>query len=271
MSAEQKITKLTVPQIIAYKQKGEKIAALTAYDSLMAKLLDESGIDIILIGDSVGMVVAGDSTTLAISMEEMLYHARIVSRAVRHALVVVDMPFLSYQVSVEKAIENAGRFLKETEVQAVKIEGGEPVAGLVRTLVKIGIPVMGHLGLTPQSIHRFGSYTLQGKDPRIAKQLKKDARLLEEAGVFSIVLEKIPATLAAEITGSVQVPTIGIGAGALCDGQILVSHDMLGMFEKFKPRFVRRYAELGSEMRKAFAAYCKDVKVGSFPSKEESF
>jgi len=271
MTSKDKKHHLTIPDIISFKQRGEKISALTAYDYLMAEMLDEVGIDIILVGDSAGMVVAGYSTTLGIGMEEMIYHTKIVAKAVKHAVVVADMPFMSYQTSQEKGIENAGRFLKETEAQAVKIEGGEPVAELISKLVNFGIPVMGHLGLIPQSIHKFGNYSLQGKEPEVAERLKKEAKILEEAGVFSIVLEKIPALLAAEITRSVSIPTIGIGAGPHCDGQILVTHDMLGIFDKFKPRFVRRYAELGKEMREAFGKYIQDVKKGKFPSPEESF
>lgn len=271
MPSEQKIKKLTIPNIIEYKNRGEKISALTAYDFLMAEMLDMAGLDIILIGDSAGMVIAGDDTTLSIGMEEMIYHSRIVNKAVQHALVVADMPFLSYQPSIEKGMENAGRFIKEAGVQAVKIEGGEPVIPLVAKLTAFGMPVMGHLGLTPQAIHKFGSYKLQGKEPAVAAQLKKDAKLLEEAGAFSIVLEKIPSSLAADITQFVKIPTIGIGAGPYCDGQILVSHDMLGIFDKFQPRFVRRYAELGQEMRGAFRGFVKDVKEGNFPSLKESF
>ncbi len=271
MSASNEIKKITVPQIMGMKKKGEKITGLTAYDFLMAEMLDQAGIELILVGDSAGMVVAGYENTLPIGMEEMLYHARIVNKAVKRALVVGDMPFLSYQASLEKGIENAGRFLKEAEVQAVKIEGGEPVAELVNRLVNYGIPVMGHIGLTPQSIHKFGSYKLQGRAPEVADQLKRDALLLEEAGVFSIVLEKIPSSLGAEITRSVNIPTIGIGAGPDCDGQILVSHDMLGIFDKFKPKFVRRYAEMAADMRRAFGAYHEDVKNGKFPADEESF
>lgn len=271
MSTNIEMEKITIPDILTRKKNNEKIAALTAYDFLMAEMLDEAGIDIILIGDSVGMVISGYSTTLPVTMDQMIYHAKIVSNAVKRALVVVDMPFLSYQTSIEKGIENAGRFLKETESQAVKLEGGEAVVDLVRKMVNYGIPVMGHIGLIPQSIHRFGSYKLQGKDPKIARQLRRDAKLLEEAGVFSIVLEKIPAILAKEISESVSIPTIGIGAGPFCDGQILVSHDLLGIYDKFKPRFVRRYANLARDMRKAFRNYLKDVRSGNFPSEEEYF
>jgi len=271
MSVEKPIKKVTVPIIIHMKATGEKIAALTAYDALMAEMLDHAGIDIILIGDSAAMVVAGYETTLPITMEEMLYHTRSVSRAVKRALVVADMPFLSYQTSIEEGIRNAGRFLKEGGAEAVKVEGGEPVAELVRKLTDYGIPVMGHLGLIPQSIHKFGDYKLQGKDPTVAKRLKKEAKMLEEAGIFSLVLEKIPTQLAREISESIKVPTIGIGAGPHCDGQILVSHDMLGIFDKFKPRFVRRYAELGQQIRQAFRNYISDVKYQKFPDDSESF
>jgi 3-methyl-2-oxobutanoate hydroxymethyltransferase len=237
----------------------------------MAEMLDEAGIDIILVGDSAGMVVAGYSTTLPVTMDEMLYHTRIVSNAVKHALVVVDMPFLSYQTSLEQGILNAGRFLKEADAEAVKLEGGEAFAPLIQNMVEAGIPVMGHLGLLPQSIHKYGSYKLQGKEPEVAKKMLRDARILEESGVFSIVLEKIPADLAKKITQTVKVPTIGIGAGPECDGQILVSHDMLGIYDKFKPKFVRRYAELAQEMREAFRRYIQDVHSGSFPAADESF
>lgn len=271
MSSEKLTKKITIPDIIDKKKKSEKITALTAYDYLMAQILDEVGMDIILVGDSLGMVFAGYSTTLPITMDEMVYHAKIVNRVVQRSLVIVDMPFMSYQVSVEEALRNAGRFLKEAEVQGVKLEGGENIEEVVKKLVGYGIPVMGHIGLVPQSINRFGGYKLQGKDPKIAKQLIKDAKILEQAGAFSVVLEKIPATLAEEITSSISIPTIGIGAGPHCDGQILVSQDLLGMFEKFKPRFVRRYAELGKEMRSAFKSYIEDVKSGNFPGPDESF
>ncbi len=262
---------MTVPDILARKGQGKKISALTAYDYLMAEMLDQAGIDIILVGDSAGMVVAGYASTLPVSMDEMLYHTRIVGKAVNHALVVADMPFLSYQASHEQAITNAGRFLKETAAQAVKIEGGEYFVPLIEKLTGMGIPVMGHIGLLPQSIHKYGSYKLQGREPAAAEQLKRDARLLSQAGIFSLVLEKIPADLAAAITADITVPTIGIGAGPGCDGQILVTHDMLGIYDKFRPRFVRRYAELGKEMRAAFKKYVADVQSGNFPSHEESF
>ena len=271
MSTHSTQTKITVPHIIEMKKSSKKIAALTAYDFLMAEMLDEAGLDIILVGDSAGMVIAGHETTLPITMDEMLYHTRIVSRGVKRALLVADMPFLSYQTSIEEGIKNAGRFLKEANAEAVKIEGGKVVIDLVFSLVNYGIPVMGHLGLTPQSINKFGTYKLQGEDSETALLLKKDALLLEEAGVFSIVLEKLPTSLAKEISESLQIPTIGIGAGPFCDGQILVSHDMLGIFNKFKPKFVRRYAEIGNQMRDAFTKYVQDVKNNEFPNRDESF
>ena len=263
--------KVTVPRIIQMKQKGEKIAALTAYDCLMASILDEAGLDIILVGDSAGMVVAGCLTTLPVTMEEMLYHTKAVARGVKRALVVADMPFLSFQINPEKALENAGRFLKEAGAEAVKLEGGREMAQTIKKIVDSGIPVMGHPGLTPQSVNKFGGYGLRGKTEDEAEKLLQDARVLEKVGVFSIVLEKIPADLAKKVTESVGVPTIGIGAGRYCDGQVLVTHDMLGLFEKFKPKFVRRYAELGREIREACRRYTEDVKRGDFPSEKESY
>lgn len=270
MSVEGKIKKLTIPQLQQMKREKKKIAALTAYDYLMAEMMDEAGIDLILVGDSAAMVVAGYRNTLQIGMEEMLYHTRIVSPAVKRALVVADMPFLSYQPSHEEAIRNAGLFLK-AGAEAVKIEGGMEVAELVRKLTAFGIPVMAHVGLTPQHVHHMGGYLLQGTNSEQAFQIRENARILQEAGAFAIVLEKIPSQLARQISETLTIPTIGIGAGPYCDGQILVSHDMLGIYDKMKPRFVRRYARLGEEMRKAFARYLEDVRVGKFPSDEESY
>jgi 3-methyl-2-oxobutanoate hydroxymethyltransferase len=263
--------RITVPEIVAMKKRGEKIACLTAYDWLLAMMLDASGLDIVLVGDSGAMVFAGHKTTLPITIDEMLYHTRAVSRGVARALVIADMPFLSYQAGKEDALKNAGRFLKEAGAHGVKLEGGKSIAETVRFLVDAGIPVMGHLGLTPQSIERFGGYRLRGGDPEEAGELKRDAAILEKAGVFSMVLEKIPAELAGEITGFLSVPTIGIGAGPRCDGQILVTPDMLGLFEAFKPKFVRKYADLAPAIRKAVAAYVQDVKNESYPSMEESY
>lgn len=271
MSVNKSIQKITVPSIVKMKKENKKIAVLTAYDCLMAEMLDEAEIDIILVGDSAGMVVAGFDTTLPVNMEMMLYHTASVKRGVKKALLVADMPFLSYQSSASEAIKNAGRFLQESGAEAVKVEGGEPVADTIKKMVDVGIPVMGHLGLTPQSINKFGCYKLIGKEKDVATQLIKDAKLLEEAGAFSMVLEKIPTAVSKEISESIDIPTIGIGAGPFCDGQVLVSHDMLGIFDKFKPRFVRRYANMSREMRDAFAKYTEDVKSGNFPSEDESY
>jgi 3-methyl-2-oxobutanoate hydroxymethyltransferase len=263
--------KITVPKIIGMKQKGEKIVCLTAYDWLLASLLDSAGMDIVLVGDSAAMVFAGHETTLPMTLDQMVYHTRAVSRGVRRALVVADMPFLSYQVTPEAALENAGSLLKQGRAEAVKIEGGEPVAEAVRKITGVGVPVMGHLGLTPQSIRTFGEYRLRGKTEVEAETIKRDAKILEQAGAFAVVLEKIPAVLAADVTKSVSIPTIGIGAGPACDGQVLVTPDMLGMFESFKPKFVRKYAELAATIRSAASKFAEDVRVGRYPSKEESY
>ncbi len=261
---------MTVKRFRLMKSK-EKIAVLTAYDHLMAQLLDETGIDAILVGDSVGMVVAGYGTTLPVTMDEIIYHTRTVRRGVKRALIIGDMPFLSYQTSVADALRNAGRFLQEAGAEAVKVEGGRHMAETIQKMTRIGIPVMGHLGLTPQSIHQFGGYGLRGQSPEEAQCLLEDARILAESGCFSIVLEKIPAHLARQITEQIDIPTIGIGAGPDCDGQVLVTHDLLGLFEEFQPKFVRRYAQLAGEMRGAFGNYIKDVKEGTFPGPEESY
>lgn len=263
--------KVTTRRLREMKAKGEPIACLTAYDHLMAHMLDKAGIDVILVGDSAGMVFAGHDTTIPMTMDQMLYHAEVVARAVQRALVVADLPFMSYQISEEDALRNAGRFIKESLTEAVKVEGGEHVCSTIRRIVNSGIPVMGHLGLTPQSIHSFGSYRIRGASDEEAERILNDARALEEAGVFAIVLEKIPADLARRVTRVLQIPTIGIGAGADCDGQILITHDMLGIFTKFRPRFVRRYAELEQVMEAAFNSYREDVKRRSFPSEDESY
>lgn len=263
--------KVTTRRLQEMKAKGEPIACLTAYDHLMARLIDKADMDVILVGDSAGTVFAGYDTTIPMTMEQMLYHAEVVGRAVERALVVADLPFMSYQVSEEDALRNAGRFIKESLTEAVKLEGGEHVCPTIRRIVNSGIPVMGHLGLTPQSIHSFGSYRIRGGSETEAERILNDARALEDAGVFAIVLEKIPAELARRVTDTLHVPTIGIGAGATCDGQVLVAHDMLGIFTKFHPRFVRRYAELEQVMQDAFDRYRDDVKERSFPSDEESY
>jgi 3-methyl-2-oxobutanoate hydroxymethyltransferase len=253
------------------KQSGEKIAMLTAYDFLVAKNLDHVGIDIILVGDSLGNVVHGYETTLPVTIDDMIYHAKAVKRAVKNALIVVDMPFMSFQTSIDDAVRNAGRIMKEVGVGAVKLEGGAYIADIVKHLVRIGIPVMGHLGLTPQAINKFGTYEVRATTKREADELLHDASVLEEAGVFAIVLEKIPAKLAKKVTETVSVPTIGIGAGPHCDGQVLVVYDMLGLTEEFRPRFVRRYAELGQTIRTAFQTYIANVKSGKFPNDKESY
>jgi 3-methyl-2-oxobutanoate hydroxymethyltransferase len=266
-----KTEKMTVPKIVGMKQKGEKIVCLTAYDWLLATLLDSAGLDVILVGDSAAMVFSGHETTLPMTMDQMIYHTRAVSRGVKRALVIADMPFLSYQTHPDTALENAGRLLQQGRAEGVKIEGGEPVAEAVRKITSVGVPVMGHLGLTPQSIRTFGEYRLRGKTEVEAETIKRDAKILEQAGAFAIVLEKIPATLAKDITKSVSIPTIGIGAGPGCDGQILVTPDMLGLFESFKPKFVRRYAELAGTIRSAASKFAEDVKSGKYPSSEESY
>lgn len=253
------------------KQSGEKISALTAYDFLMARYLDEAGIDVILVGDSLGNVVQGNPTTLTVTLDEMIYHAKMVKKAVTHALLVVDLPFMSYHVDLKEAVKNCGRVMKETGADAVKLEGGERIEETVKHLVRVGIPVMGHLGLTPQSINIFGTYATRGTDQKEAAQIQKDAKILQEAGCFAVVLEKIPASLAKKVTASVKIPTIGIGAGLDCDGQILVTHDMLGMTEMFHPRFVRRYLNIADLSKDAFKKYIKDVKNKKFPSKSESY
>ncbi|MCH3963756.1 MAG: 3-methyl-2-oxobutanoate hydroxymethyltransferase [Clostridium sp.] len=253
------------------KRKSEKITMLTAYDYSMAKLVDESGIDGILVGDSLGMVCLGYKDTLSVTMEDMLHHIRAVSRGAKNALVVGDMPFMSYQSSVYDAVKNAGRIIQEGQAGAVKLEGGASVYEQVKAIVKSQIPVMGHIGLTPQSINIFGGFKVQGKNEMNARKIIEDAKKLEDAGVFSIVLEGIPYKLAKIITESVSVPTIGIGAGKYCDGQILVYQDMLGLFNDFKPKFVKYYANAGQIVRGAFKDYIEEVKSGSFPDEEHSF
>jgi 3-methyl-2-oxobutanoate hydroxymethyltransferase len=262
---------VTTKTVVDMKRQGEKITMLTAYDFSVAKLLDQVGIDMILVGDSVGNVVQGNVTTLPVTLDDMIYHANAVKKAVKNALIVVDMPFMTYQNNEEEAVRNAGRIMKEVGAGAVKLEGGAYIADTVKHLVRIGIPVMGHLGLTPQSINKFGTYEVRATERKEADQLLKDAQVLSDAGVFAIVLEKIPAKLAKKVTEKIHVPTIGIGAGRHCDGQVLVVHDMLGLTEDFKPRFVRRYAELAETMRGAFSQYIDDVKSKKFPNNDESY
>jgi 3-methyl-2-oxobutanoate hydroxymethyltransferase len=253
------------------KRTGEKIAMLTAYDFSTASIVDEAGIDIILVGDSLGMVVMGYDSTLPVTMEDMIHHTKAVSRAVKRAMVIGDMPFMSYQTSVEDAVRNAGRFMKEAGAHGVKLEGGREVAEITRRITSAGIPVMGHLGLTPQSVHKFGGYKVQGKGDIAAKRILEDAKILEEAGAFSLVLECVPATLAGEISKSLEMPTIGIGGGIDCDGQVLVVNDMLGMFDKFTPKFVKKYANLSVDIKKAVGQYIDEVRNGVFPDEEHSF
>ena len=270
-AAKKSARKITTRSLLQMKQRGEVISALTAYDFLMAQLLDQAGIDMLLVGDSAGMVIQGLDTTVGVTMEQMLYHCSVVARGVERALVVGDMPFMTFQVNADEALRNAGRMIKETGVEAVKLEGGEKLCPTIRRIVDVGIPVMGHLGLTPQSIHKFGTYQVRATEPDEADEIRRDALALEDAGVFAIVIEKVPATLAREIAKKISVPVIGIGAGGGCDGQILVTQDMLGLYTRFHPRFVRRYAEVGNTMLDAFQRYARDVKAREFPSKEESY
>ena len=263
--------KNTVSTFREQKAKGEKISMLTAYDYSTAKLMDEAGINGILVGDSLGMVVLGYEDTLPVTMEDMIHHTAAVCRGAKNTLVVGDMPFMSYQVSVEEAVYNAGRLMKEGRCQAVKLEGGASVCPQIRAITNASIPVMAHIGLTPQSIHAFGGFKVQGKSEEAAKKLLEDAKAVEEAGAFAVVLECVPAKLAELISKSISIPTIGIGAGAGCDGQILVYQDMLGLFSDFTPKFVKKYANVGEMMTQAFRDYIADVQEGSFPAPEHTF
>jgi 3-methyl-2-oxobutanoate hydroxymethyltransferase len=263
--------KITVPEIRRMKQRSEKITALTAYDYSFSRILDEAGVEILLVGDSLGSVIQGQESTLPVTLEEMIYHTRAVVRGRKRALVVADMPFLSFQVSVEEAKRNAGRFLQEAGAEAVKLEGGVPMLETIEAIVHMGIPVMGHVGLTPQSIHRFGGYKVQGKEKDERELIMQDALAVEEAGAFSIVLEGIPMDLAQQITRRLAIPTIGIGAGVHCDGQVLVVHDMLGLFDVYKPKFVKRYADVKGVMADAVKNFITEVREGKFPDEEHSF
>jgi 3-methyl-2-oxobutanoate hydroxymethyltransferase len=262
--------KVTTRAFREKKERGEPITMLTAYDYPTAAAMDQAGIDSILVGDSLAMVVLGYENTLPVTMEEMLHHCRAVSRGAKTALLVGDMPFMSYQVSVEEAVRNAGRFLQQGNMDAVKLEGGRERIEAVRAITGAGIPVMGHLGLTPQSIHQLGGFRAQGKTATAAKRLLEDALLLEEAGCFSIVLESVPARLAELVSQRIHIPTIGIGAGVGCDGQVLVSHDLLGLFDRFTPKFVKKYADFHGEMQRAFVEYIQDVQAKIFPAEEHS-
>lgn len=271
MSVHKEVKRITTNTILEMKQKGEKIAMLTSYDYSMATIVDEGGIDVILVGDSASNVMAGHETTLPITLDQMIYHAASVVRAVKRALVVVDLPFGSYQGNSKEALNSAIRIMKESGAHAVKLEGGLEIRESVERIITAGIPVMGHLGLTPQSIYKFGTYTVRAKEEAEAAKLKSDILVLQEAGCFSVVLEKIPAKLALEVTKSVKIPTIGIGAGSNCDGQVLVINDMIGLTKGFKPRFLRQYLNLFEEINGAVQSYVKDVKAGDFPNEKEQY
>jgi 3-methyl-2-oxobutanoate hydroxymethyltransferase len=261
----------TVPDLPAWKAAGRKLVMLTCYDAVFARLLDSAAVDILLVGDSLNQVIAGQETTLSATLDQMIYHAAAVRRGAPGSLLFVDLPFLTYQVSIEEAIRNAGRVLQETEANGVKLEGGRHMAETVHALVERGIPVMGHLGLTPQSVHALGGYRVQGRESGAADRLLDDARELEAAGACAIVLELVPAALAKRVSEALTVPTIGIGAGPGCDGQVLVLHDMLGLNEGFSPKFLRRFAELGGAVRAAVRSYADEVRGGRYPGKEHSF
>ncbi|MBM7615249.1 3-methyl-2-oxobutanoate hydroxymethyltransferase [Alkaliphilus hydrothermalis] len=265
------MSKFTTASFNKAKGEGHKISMLTAYDYSTAKLLDEAGVDSILVGDSLGMVVLGYENTLQVTLEDMIHHTRAVARGAKRALVIGDMPFLSYHVSVEETIKNAGRLIQEGNAHAVKLEGGREVLDKVEALVKAQIPVMGHLGLTPQSVNMLGGFKVQGKNEAQAKKMIEDAKLLQEAGVFAIVLECVPEKLAKLITESIDIPTIGIGAGKYCDGQVLVTQDMLGMYSDFTPKFVKKYTDIGSIVKEAVAAYGKEIQEGVFPEAKHTF
>ncbi len=263
--------KVTIHTLKRLKQSGQKICMLTAYDATFARILDDAGAEVLLVGDSLGMVVQGHDSTLQVTLEQMIYHCAAVSRGTRRAHVVGDMPFMSYQVSVEDAVRNAGRLVTEGGVSAVKLEGGAEFAETVKALTRASIPVMGHLGLTPQSVHKMGGYVVQGRDEQTARKILDDALALEQAGIYSLILEGVPAELARQITQRLSIPTIGIGAGPHCDGQVLVCYDILGMNPGFKPKFVKRYADLHGSITQATEAFFAEVRAGTFPDEEHSF
>ncbi|MCX7793973.1 MAG: 3-methyl-2-oxobutanoate hydroxymethyltransferase [Thermodesulfovibrionales bacterium] len=262
---------ITIQELWKKKAEGRKITMLTAYDYPFARIVDEAGIDMILVGDSLGMVVQGKENTLPVTMDEMIYHTAMVARAAKNAMVIGGMPYLSYQISIEEAVRNAGRFIKGAGAQAVKLEGGSEIIPQVSAIVKAEIPVLGHVGLTPQAILRMGGFKVQGRTEEQRRKLIEDSLMLQDAGVFAIVLEAIPMDLAREITEKLSIPTIGIGAGPYCDGQVLVIHDILGLFERFTPKFVKRYANLKEEAIRAIKTYKEEVEKGLFPSEEQSF
>jgi len=271
MSVNKDIKRITTHTLLKMKELGEKISMLTAYDFSFGRIIDEAGIDIILVGDSASNVMAGHETTLPITLDQMIYHAQSVVRGVKRCLVVVDLPFGSYQGNSKEALASAIRIMKETGGHAIKMEGGEEITDGIKRIISAGVPVMGHLGLTPQSIYKFGTYQVRAKEEAEAEKLKKDALILQESGCFAIVLEKIPAELAREVSESLSIPTIGIGAGNYCDGQVLVMHDMLGINHEFKPRFLRQYLNLYEEITKAVKQYISDVKSGDFPNEKEQY
>ncbi len=264
-------TPVTTRDFLAFKEAGRRIVCVTAYDALFGRLVDEAGVDCVLVGDSLNQVIAGRESTLSATLDQMVYHGAMTRRGVRRALLVVDMPFLTYQVSREDAIRNCGRVMQETGAQAVKLEGGTAMADTVRALVDVGIPVMGHVGLTPQSVHALGGYRVQGRDEAGAERLESDVRALEVAGAFAIVLELVPAALAARLSKALKVPTIGIGAGPGCDGQVLVLPDLLGLNDAFSPKFLKKYAALGEAVRRAVGGFADEVRRGAYPGPEHSF
>jgi 3-methyl-2-oxobutanoate hydroxymethyltransferase len=261
---------MTVPEFQKYKSQGKKLTVVTAYDALFTRIVEQAGLEVILVGDSLGVVVQGKKDTLSVTMEDMLYHTRLVAGAAQRALVIADMPFLSYQAGIEEAVRNAGRFL-QIGAAAVKLEGGAEVADRVQAMTRFGIPVMGHLGMTPQSVHRYGGYRVQGKEPQAAETILADAKALEAAGAFSVVLEAVPAPLAKSVTEALSIPTIGIGAGPHCDGQVLVLYDLLGLFDEFTPRFVRPYAHLKADALQALRRFKEEIEQGKFPTENESY
>jgi 3-methyl-2-oxobutanoate hydroxymethyltransferase len=265
------MARITIPDILRRKEENKKVTMLTAYDYPFARIVDEAGVDIVLVGDSLGMVVQGHANTLSVTMDEMLYHTRMVVRAIKSALVIADMPFLSYQMGVTETIKNAGRFLKEAGAAGVKLEGGVAVAEQIRALSQVEIPVMAHVGMTPQSIHKLGGYKVQGKEEGSSIKILQDATAVEEAGAFAVVLEAVPMGLARNITERLKIPTIGIGAGPHCDGQVLVLYDLLGLFEKFIPKFAKQYANLRTTALEAIGRYKEEVESGKFPTKDESY
>jgi 3-methyl-2-oxobutanoate hydroxymethyltransferase len=265
VSAE--VRRVTVPDFLSARARGVRLTMLTAYDYTMARLLDAAGVDGLLVGDSLGMVVQGQETSLGVTLDEVIYHTRLVARGIRRSLLVADMPFMSYQVSPQQALENAGRLVKEGGAHAVKLEGGVRSVAAIAAVTRADIPVMGHIGMTPQSVRRFGGFRVQRDEAKILE----DALATQEAGAFAVVVECVPAEMAQKITAALKVPTIGIGAGAGCDGQVLVAHDMLGLFDELRPRFVKQYADLGREIVRAVESYCREVREGTFPAQEHSF